>query len=397
MNRKQLAALFVCSLVTFSAGNALMTFLPVYAVHLGATDAVTGIYLSLSFAALSVGMLISGWLSERFQRRKLTIILCAVVSVPAIFLMGQGNSIELLTLFTMIAWFLGGVNNATVNILTAMYTNAHERGRIFGIMATTLALGQVIGGFASGVIVEHWGYPALFIAAAIAWIVPIFCGLLLDDHILSHTHREQAVTTARVNGSLWLLLGANILASITNFSAGLARPLIMDRLGFDAGAIASAVSVSGLITLPLPFVVGWLSDRFSRKQLLIWSYVLGSIGAVIMITALQLWQFWLAASMFALVSGMVGVGLAYVTDLVPAEGVGSALAYFSATPPLAGVIGYAGTGFILQALGMQGTFVAGALLPVAAIAMMLMIRKGARPAPVLGIIRDAPQEDQPAA
>lgn len=375
MNRKQLAALFVCSLVTFSAGNALMAFLPVYALRLGANEVGAGIYLSLSFAALSVGMLISGWLSSRFQRRKLTIILCAVVSVPAIFIMGQVGSIELLTLFTMIAWFMGGMTNATINILTAMHANPRARGRIFGIMATTLALGQVIGGFTSGVIVEHWGYTALFTAAAAAWIVPIFCGLLLDDHLRSHTQKEQTVPAARVNSSLWLLLGANILASITNFSAGLARPLLMDRMGFDAGAIASAVTVSGLIILPLPFVVGWLSDRISRKQLLILSYILASVGAVVMITALQLWQFWLSASLFALVGGMVGVGLAYVTDLVPHEGVGSALAYFSATPPLAGVIGYAGTGFILQALGMQGTFIAGAVLPVVAVGMMLMIRR----------------------
>jgi MFS family permease len=375
MNRKQLAALFVCSLVTFSAGNALMAFLPVYAVKLGADEAGAGVYLSLSFAALSFGMLISGWLSKRFQRRKLTIIACAVVSVPAIFMMGQGGSLQLLTLFTMIAWFTGGVTNATVNILTAMYTNPRQRGRIFGIMATTLSLGQVIGGFASGVLVERWGYPALFAAAAAAWCVPVICGLFMDDHIVSHVQNDQAVPMpAPVNGALWLLIGANVLASITSFAAGLARPLLMDRLGFDAAAIASAVSVSGLITLPLPFVVGWLSDRISRKQLLILSYVLASVGALLMVTAFDLWQFWLSASLFALVGGMVGVGLAYVTDLVPPEGVGSALAYFSATPPLAGVIGYAGTGFILQTLGMQGTFIGGAALPVVAIGLMLLIR-----------------------
>ncbi|MBI1259164.1 MAG: MFS transporter [Chloroflexi bacterium] len=380
MNRKQLAALFVCSLVTFSAGNAMMAFLPVYAVHLGTDEAGAGVYLSLSFAALSIGMLISGWLSDRFQRRKLTLILCSVVSVPAIFLMGQVGSVELLTVLTMIAWFTGGVTNATINILTALYADPRERGRIFGIMATTLALGQVLGGFASGVLVEHWGYMALFTVAAIAWIVPGLCGLLLEDRVVSVARVRKdstvpAVAPASGAMSLWLLIGANVLASISNFSAGLARPLLMDRLGFDAPAIASAVTVSGLIILPLPFVVGWLSDRISRKQLLILSYLLASIGAVIMITALQLWQFWLSASLFALVGGMVGVGLAYVTDLVPSEGVGSALAYFSATPPLAGVIGYAGTGFILQTLGMQGTFLAGAALPVVAIGMMLLIRR----------------------
>ena len=373
MNRKQLAALFVYSLVAFSGGNAMMAFLPVYALRLGANEVGAGIYLSLSFVAVSVGVLISGWLSDRFQRRKLTLIVCAVVGVPAIFLMGQVGSIELLTLFTMISWFIGGMTNATINILTAMHANPQARGRIFGIMATTLALGQVIGGFASGVIVEHWGYTTLFTVVAIAWLIPILCGLALDDHMLSYTNKERTSPAARVNGSLWLLVGANILASISNFSAGLARPLLMDRMGFDAPAIASAVTVSGLITLPLPVVVGWLSDRISRKQLLIGSYALASFGAVIMITALQLWQFWLSASMFALVAGMVGVGLAYVTDLVPSEGVGSALAYFSATPPLAAVIGYAGTGLILQSLGMEGTFIAGAALPVAAIAMMLAI------------------------
>ena len=375
MNRKQLAALFVYSLVAFSGGNAMMAFLPVYALRLGANEVGAGIYLSLSFVAVSVGVLLSGWLSNRFQRRKLTLILCAVLGVPAIFLMGQVGSIELLTLFTMLSWFIGGMTNATINILTAIHANPASRGQIFGIMATTLALGQVIGGFASGMIVEHWGYTTLFTVVAIAWLIPILCGLALDDHILSSTNKEQTVQTARVNGSLWLLIGANVLASITNFSAGLARPLLMDRMGFDAPAIASAVTVSGLVTLPLPFVVGWLSDRISRKQLLILSYALSGVGALVMITASQLWQFWFAASTFALVAGLVGVGLAYVTDLVPAEGVGSALAYFSATPPLAAVIGYAGTGFILQTLGMQGTFLAGSALCGVAIGLMLMIRR----------------------
>jgi len=85
---KQLAALFMCNVVPFIVALALIGLLPIYAIDLGANEVFAGIYLSLSFGSLAVATLSSGWLSNRFQRRKLMVILSAVIAVPATFLMG---------------------------------------------------------------------------------------------------------------------------------------------------------------------------------------------------------------------------------------------------------------------------------------------------------------------
>jgi len=375
MKRKQLAVLFVCNLIPYIVGNAIMTFLPVYAAKLGGTEASAGIALSISFIGLTLGTLASGWLSDRFQRRKLLYILCGLACIPAIFLVGQAHNIVLMTIFISFAWFFSGMANALVNILTGLFVDPDERGSVFGVIGTSLALGQVIGGVVSGFIVDHGGFAALCTFGALVWIAPIFMGMLLEDKQVVAVESRVRRPSVPLSGAIWILIGANVLASVSNFSAGLLRPIIMDHLGFNGGAIASVTMVSGLVMLPLPFVVGWLSDRIGRRQMIIWSYLLSSVGALVLMSSLSLWQFWLSTSLLAIASGIIGVGLAYITDIVPSEAVSGALARYSATPPLAGVFGYAGTGLIVQVIGLSATFVTGAALPLFAVLMMLTIRR----------------------
>ena len=74
LSKRQLFALFVCSLILWTIGNGMAPLMPVHATALGATQAVTGYYLSFSYVALAAGTLVAGWLSDRFQRRKMLII-----------------------------------------------------------------------------------------------------------------------------------------------------------------------------------------------------------------------------------------------------------------------------------------------------------------------------------
>lgn len=374
MKRKQLAALFACNLIPVIVGNALLALLPVYAVRLGADQVTTGIYLSLSFLALTIGALGGGWFSARFQRRKEAIFVGACISLPVVYLMGQVNSVALLTLFTSIAWFLGGQNGTMVNILTAMSANPRERGRIFGIIGITGSLGQVIGGFASGALVDRWGYPALFIFTSVIYIVPIIASRFLEDHRIEQKPSSAPVVGGMMSTAVWLLLAASIVAPLASFTAGLTRPVMMNGLGFDPRSITNAIAVSGLVTLPMPLLVGWLSDRIGRKQLLMGSYGLASIGALVLVSALHLPQFWLSAVLFALSGSAISAGYAYVTDLVSPQNLSTALARFSSTGFISGVIGYAASGLVIQQLGLQTTLMLAALFPVVAILMLANVR-----------------------
>ncbi|HVU12745.1 MAG TPA: MFS transporter [Phototrophicaceae bacterium] len=375
MERKQLTALAVCNLGLYTGWIMALILLPVYAQRLGMDAGATGVYLGLAFTAITIGALSSGWFSDRFQRRKRTILVVSVISIPLTYLIGQVSSIPLLIACTLLTWFATGIATTMINILTGMYAEPRQRGRVFGVIATTSSLAQVIGGFAAGAIVDRWGFSGLFSAISLIWLVAIGAALFLDDSKRSAGQHEQRASAIPLGKAIWLLLLANTLMWITSFGSGLVRPLMMNGLGFDASAISSVTTVSGLVSLPLPFVVGWLSDRIGRRLLLIVSYGLASLGMLLLIAALGLWQFWLSASMFTLAGGMAGVANAFVTDLAAPQALSRALASFAATPWIAGIIGYAVTGLIIQSLGLPETLLISAALPVFSIPAILRIRR----------------------
>jgi len=161
----------------YVVGNGLIGLLPVYAQDLGADTAAIGFSMAIGFGALAVGTFGSGWLSSRFGRRKPFITLSAVISLAGVLLMGQAPNIELLTVFFSVVWLMAGIQIAMSNILAGLSANVTQRGRIFGILGTGLAVGQLVGGLTAGPIVEHLGFDVLFVLSALTYLVTFAASL----------------------------------------------------------------------------------------------------------------------------------------------------------------------------------------------------------------------------
>ena len=120
MSKKQLLALFLCSLVPLTTGNGLSPLLPAYAAELGASPADAGCQLALAFAALAAGMIASCWLSDKLQSRKWLIIAGGGLGSPVLWLMGQIRSPWALAAVS-VAWCFGaGMSLALVNTLAGL-------------------------------------------------------------------------------------------------------------------------------------------------------------------------------------------------------------------------------------------------------------------------------------
>ena len=150
----------------------------------------------------------------------------------------------------------------------------------------------------------------------------------------------------------------------------------MNNLGFVAAAISSTGAIAGAVTLPLPLLIGWLSDRFGRKRVLAFCYLAGIVSMLILVKSVSLWHFGVAAALrrFAVSVGRV-IGSALTVDLVPQESMGKGISLFSATTWIGGIIGFAGTGYTIQHLGLIPTFILGALLPLMSIILLIPIRQ----------------------
>lgn len=376
MNQKQLWALFVCSLVPWTVGNGLVPLLPVYATRLGANPTTAGNYMAFSYLAIALGAVSAGWVSDRFGARKFPILLAGLVGVPTAWLIGSAGNIWSLSLLTAVLWFSGGIGLGLISILTGLSAKEHERGKIFGILSLTSGLGALLGGLASGYIVDRWGFQTLFSAIALFLVFwPVSAGMLTEIKT-----RPEALSTnevearPRLSRSYFFLFSASLVASIAGFITLLGRSLLMSALAFNATAISITGAVSGIIAMPLPLLVGWLSDRTGRKIFLYAAYLVGIASLAMLAAAASLWHFSVAIALQAIFVGVnATVGNALVTDILPPASLGRGLALFGATSWIGGVLGFAGGGLALQHLGVTPTILLGISLPLIAMGLLVPV------------------------
>lgn len=376
MKKKQLFSLFLCSLVPWVLGNGLLPLLPVYASRVGAGTESIGYYLSISYFALALGTLAAGWLSDKLQQRKKTLIIGGVMVLPSVWFMGQVTNTWQLTLLTAVVWFLGGGILTLIMILAGIFAEKKERGKVFGILALTGALGAVIGGATIGSIADRWGYPTLFTSLALFSCLLPLTGLLLEDKSVQQHSKESSQNAGSVlKSGFYLVIIASILASIILFIGRMGTSVAMNQLKFLSAEITSTAAIGGLISLPLSPLAGWLSDRISRKLLLGICFFAGACGMVTLAISISLWHFWTAASLLYIQSIVgTGIGSALITDLVPTELLGRGLSVYNSTGWIGGIIGFAISGVAIENFGISLTFMVGAFIVLIAIILLIPVQ-----------------------
>jgi MFS family permease len=222
------------------------------------------------------------------------------------------------------------------------------------------------------------GIPDHVCGAFFVWSLSPLTALLLEDKVVVGV-RDSDTSVAREKSGLgrnfFLLLLASLAVGLAHFVA----MLRMNDLGFGAAAISSTGAISGAVTLPLPPLLGWLSDRAGRKRLLALCYLAGTVGLLALAVSVSLWHYWVVISLMNVVVSSVGsVGSAMVTDLVPQGSLGRGMSLFTATTWVGGIIGFAGTGYAIQRLGTTSTFMMGPFLPLIAIVLLIPIRRAER-------------------
>lgn len=380
ISKKQLGALFVCSLIPWTVGNGLIPLLPVYASELGADSAAAGYYLGFSYLALALGALSAGWISGKFPRLKLLLLITTVIAIPSAWLMGQVSTIGGLTAFTALLWFIGGMELVLLGILTGLSAGEGERGKVYGLLGLTGGLGALIGGLGIGWFVDRWGYTTMFNFIAVYMLIGPASALLIEDKKLSQPD-SQSAQSEKLPGlgtSFYLLFVSCILISMTGFFVLLIRSISMNDLRFAPLAISSTGAIGGLVAMPFPFLMGWFSDRIGRKTLIFTGYLCGLASLMIIAFSNQLWQFGLAIAINGIAMGSSSIGNAFVNDLVPPQSLGKALSRYGAAVWIGGVAGFTVAGVALQNLGFTATYIIGGCLAVGSLILLIPIKSGSR-------------------
>ncbi|TVT32257.1 MFS transporter [Amycolatopsis rhizosphaerae] len=155
-------------------GNALGTFYLLFflkdAVHYPDPDSGLLIMMGLYGAALVVGGLTVGWLSDRSQRRKPYVLFAVVVmAAAAVVLVLWQTWPAALAASPLLGVGFGAYWAVALAILTEVLPAAQDRAKDLGVVNIANLLPQVIAPLLATVILaDLGGYPGLFAASAVA-------------------------------------------------------------------------------------------------------------------------------------------------------------------------------------------------------------------------------------
>lgn len=383
--KNRLIFLFYANLVILFVGYGLFPLLPLYATEFGATAGTVGIYLGLTYVAISLGSMLPSWLPERISRKRL-FLGASLVGIPALALLGMATSLWQVAILTAAVWFSGGVGLAVSSVYTGMISNQANQGRSFSLVSLSTPVASLLGGLIVGQLVGAYGYRVMFLVLAVWWAgLPLVVIFKLENVQVSSTteNASEAGPAASTGRSFPLLLLAALLVAGATSVGRMGASLSMQALAFSPQAVSSTAAVSGLAMIPFILVQGALSDRLGRRHFLTVGYLLSASGALALMLAGQLWHFWLAMALL-----MIGravndsMAAAVATELLPRPALPRALPRLKAMNWVAGVVSFAGAGYVMDALGINVVFVALAAAAVIAAVVMSLLPGRNRPAPV---------------
>lgn len=377
-NHKQLTFLFLGSFVILLAGMGLFPILPLVAMEYGATRTEAGLFLTILYVAITVGSFTPGWLAGWVSRRA-QFSAAGLIGIVGLVLMGQVTTFWGLVGATAVAWFSGGVGLALISVFTALAAGEKRRGRSFGLMALATPLGSLLGGFFVGALLTWRDYATLFHAFAVIWLalplIGIF-GLPRQDSLRSAAAGPVRQARQPLGVTFYTLGLISLLAAVAVNVGRFGTTVSMQALDFSADAVASTAAISGLVTMPIVLSIGALSDRLGRKQFLALGYLLSAVAVAVLLTAVHLWQFWLAATL-VLVSRSVSdsVSAALAADLLEPAAVARGLPLLNGLVRAGGIVSFVGAGWVMDGWGTWALYGITAVFALAAALQLFSLRR----------------------
>ncbi|MDO8691148.1 MAG: MFS transporter [Dehalococcoidia bacterium] len=382
--RRNVLVLGLVSLFNDISSEMLYPLIPIFLTAvLGAPVAVVGLIEGIAEATASLTKAYSGWISDKFRKRRPLIALgygLSAVSKP------------LLSLATGWPVVLGlrfgdrvgkGVRTAARDALIADSTDAAHWGRAFGFHRALDTSGAVFGPLLALALLGLLG-DNLRLVFLLAFI-PAAIGVLL---IAKVRERPRSAPTSQPNFSIrWSLFDRRFkvfLLVVLVFSLGnssdaflilRAKSLLGDSTFLTVLAYALYNVVYALASTP----AGILSDRIGRKWVMGGGFVVFAAVYFGFALAGHPETIWVLFAVYGFYIAMTeGVGKAFTVDLVPAELRGTALGSYHTAVGVMSLPASLLAGLLWTYVSPEATFALGGVTAILAAAMLPLVHLSAK-------------------
>jgi MFS family permease len=321
-----------------------------------------------------------GILSDRSGRRKPWILVGFLVSAAVSSLYLVSHTFWQIAAVT----FVGAVSfiayNLNVGALVTTTLHDDARGRQYGQYRVSGSIGYGLATFVLIPLVSRDPtYTATFLTGAgvyLACVVATWLGL--KETPTPRDKRSQWGAWREVLAERNLVVMYAFLA-VSSIGTSMGFQFLSNHLdetyGLSKASIGRVMGLASLLEIPALILLGWASDHWGRKPILVMAFLMGGLRWSLIGFAPSLG--WVIAAQFLWGMGFAGytVGVALITDLVKPAARGSAMGMLQLSWAFGSIIGPPLGGYVAQNVGLPVVFrIGGGFAIAGGIGLLLFLR-----------------------
>ena len=356
--------LALASLFADISTEMLYPVLPIFLTQtLGAGVNVVGLVEGIAQAVQNIVQGFSGWLSDRLQRRKSIAVIGYVLAALAKPLMGLATGWTGVLAARSLDRLGSGTRSAPRDALVAASADEAHRGKAFGLEGIGDNLGAFVGPLLaiSLLSVFFFSIRSIFLWALIPGLLATLMMLLVREKPVDASAKAKLDLSFRAfPRSYWKYLFVTALFGVGN-SSNAFLILRTSDLGVSLTMTIFIYALFNLAAALASYPAGYLSDRFGRKGILLFSFLVfigvyvgfGMTTDTVVIAVLFVF--------YGVFQGIYrSVGKALASDYVPAELRASGVGWYTATIGMSGLIASIIAGELWVEVGPSAAFLFGA-------------------------------------
>lgn len=384
---RNVVALSAVSLLNDTSSEIIYPILPAFlALSLGASPFAIGLIEGFAESAASILKLFSGYLSDRFNSRKLPVFLgysLAAITRPFLAFVTSWPQVLVVRLADRTG---KGIRGAPRDALIAESVAVKQRGFAFGFNRAADHLGAVFGPVAAFILLFIFAanaqsptileYQRVFLFASI----PVVFGLLVVAFFIREEKHEHPIAdppklSLRGFDSNFKVF----LVSIAVFTISNSTDAFLLLRAAEAGIspvvlplLWMALHVSKVVS---SLIGGALSDRIGRKKLIIAGWLVYAAVYLGFAFVNSAWQCWALFIIYGTYFGLTeGVEKAFVADMVPAKRRGTAYGLYNLAFGITVFPASLLFGLVWYELGAPAAFMASSAVSLVAILILLSVK-----------------------
>lgn len=342
----------------------------------GATPMLVGIIEGVAESIASLLKVFSGYISDRFQRKKAIAFggyATGVIYKIALIFAGSWSGI---LLARVIDRFGKGVRTAPRDVMVSESADKDGMGRAFGIHKMLDMAGSAVGILLSFLLLRSIGegsYRAIFALS----LIPVCIALLLFFFIHEKREKREIVrrehfwkNISRLDGRLKLYLAVTFLFTLGNSSNSFLLLRAADA-GFSSSSTILLYFLYNVTASILAVPCGKLSDRVGRKKLLVGGYLTFSLvyfGFAFCTGKPMMALIFVVYGVFTAMTA--GVERAFIAEIAPAELKGTMLGLHSTLAGIALLPASLIAGALWDGVGAWAPFVYGGVMSLLSAAIL---------------------------